>query len=48
MKPSPQITILVDTVPRGKYRGHFAVTRSLIEGLQKSNLPLVYNPILNL
>ena len=27
-----------------KYRGHFAVTRSLIEGLQKLNLPFVYNP----
>lgn len=27
-----------------QYGGHFAVTRSLIEGLQKSNIPFVYNP----
>lgn len=26
------------------YGGHFAVTRSLIEGLQKANIPFVYNP----
>lgn len=29
----------------GKYRGHFAVTRSLIEGLKKNNLSFNYNPI---
>jgi hypothetical protein len=27
-----------------RYGGHFAVTRSLIEGLQKANIPFVYNP----
>jgi len=29
---------------RSKYRGHFAVTRSLVEGLHKSGLPFIYNP----
>ena len=28
----------------GKYRGHYAVTRSLIEGLKKTRLPYNYNP----
>lgn len=28
----------------GEYRGHYAVTRSLIEGLKKSALPHNYNP----
>jgi hypothetical protein len=27
-----------------KYRWHLAVTRSLVEGLQKSGLPFIYNP----
>jgi len=27
-----------------RYGGHFAVTRSLIEGLQKANIPFIYNP----
>ena len=27
-----------------KYRGHFAVTRSLIEGLEKNNVTYTYNP----
>ena len=29
---------------RSKYRGHFAVTRSLVEGLQKANIRFNYNP----
>lgn len=29
----------------GFYRGHFAVTRSLVEGLRKLGLPFAYNPI---
>ena len=28
-----------------KYRGHHAVTRSLIEGLEKNNEKFIYNPI---
>jgi hypothetical protein len=28
----------------GRYRGHYAVTRSLIEGLKKADLPHNYNP----
>jgi hypothetical protein len=28
----------------GRYRGHFAVTRSLIEGLKRAGLPHNYNP----
>jgi len=27
-----------------KYRGHFAVTRSLVEGLEKIGAPANYNP----
>lgn len=29
---------------RSPYRGHFAVTRSLVEGLQKAGIPSNYNP----
>ena len=29
---------------KSKYRGHFAVTRSLIEGLESHNLKFTYNP----
>jgi hypothetical protein len=29
----------------GRYRGHYAVTRSLVEGLRKAELPFNYNPI---
>jgi len=28
----------------GPYRGHYAVTRSLVEGLKKCGLPFTYNP----
>jgi len=37
----------VDTRPafaRSPYRGHFAVTRSLVEGLAKIGVPAAYNP----
>ena len=29
---------------RSRYRGHFAVTRSMVEGLQKIGIPFSYNP----
>jgi hypothetical protein len=29
---------------RSPYRGHFAVTRSLVEGLKKAGIPAIYNP----
>jgi len=28
----------------GKYKGHYAVTRSLVEGLAKAKLPFIYSP----
>jgi glycosyltransferase involved in cell wall biosynthesis len=33
-----------EPLKRPAYGGHFAVTRSLVEGLRKAGLPFVYNP----
>jgi hypothetical protein len=38
VKPEPKLR-------NSKYRGHFAVTRSLVEGLQRLNIPFQLNPI---
>jgi hypothetical protein len=46
MRSSPQLTVLTEPAGEGgkKYGGHFAVTRSLVEGLQKIKADYNYNP----